>query len=88
MSAPASAKRRQIAAIDVGAGQVEQVVIAALVEREREVAAIIGLGQLLGLDHRAVGAVLDQDARRRFGAEGCRRGSCALRLTPSKWQMA
>ena len=69
---------------DVGAGEVEQVVIAALVGDEPEVAAVIG--QLLGLDHRAVSAVLDEDTAGGGGAEGG--GGAHLARTPSRWQMA
>ena len=69
MSAPAATKRRAIPATIVGPGQVEQVVIAALVVVERELAAIVGLVQPLGLDLGAVGAVLDQDALRGGGAD-------------------
>ena len=58
-------KRAAIAATIVGPGQVQKVVVALLVVVEGEVAAIIGLGQPLGLDHRAIGAVLD---RMRFAA--------------------
>ena len=70
---------------NVGTGQVEQVVVAALVAAKREVTAIVGFGQLLGLDQRAVGAVLDEDAPRGGFADG---GRDTHARTPSKWQMA
>ena len=62
MSAPAATKRARDPGDHVGPGQVEQVVIAALVVVERKLAAIVGLLQPLGLDLGSVGAVLDEDA--------------------------
>ena len=71
----------------LGPGEVEQIVVAALVLEQVETAAIILARQPPRLDRRAVGAVLDQDALRRFGAKGVG-GAHALALTPSKWQIA
>ncbi len=68
-------------------GQVQQVVVAALVLHQVEPGAIIGAPEPLGLDHRAIGAVLDENAPRRFRAEGVGRGHWPA-LTPSRWQMA
>ena len=48
-------------------GEIEKVVIALLVAGEIVGAAIIGLGELPGLDLGSVGAVLDQDALGRGG---------------------
>ena len=80
---------RQIASITSGRVRFEQVVVALLVRRQVEVAAIVGLGQLRSLDHRAVGAVLDQDALGRLGAEGGSRGAhAALRSRRHAEQVA
>src|SRR6185369_12471467 len=47
---------------DLGAREVEQVVVALLVVLERAAAAVARLIEAIGLDGGAVGAVLDQDA--------------------------
>ena len=87
MSAPASAKRSQIVRTISRLGEVEQVVVALLVLQQVQAAAIVGLLQPLGLDLRAVGAVLDQDALGGFGAKDLG-GAHACALTPSRWQIA
>ena len=66
---------------DLGPGQVEQIIIAALVVIELENTTIIGLGQTLGLDLGAIGPILDQDTARGFGADV---GGDTQALTPSK----
>ena len=71
------------------AGEVQQIIVAALVAAEAEIAAIGAAVELLGLDQSAVGAVLGQDALGRLGAEGLGRAhAAAFARTPSKWQMA
>ena len=78
-------KRLRDAADDVRAGQVEKVIIALLVAGEVEPAAIIGFLQAMRLDLGPVGAILDEDALRRFGTESCRRGhAAAFARAPSK----
>jgi len=53
---------RRDLADQLGPGQVQEVVIALLIEREIEAPAIIGLGEPARLNLRAIGAVLDEDA--------------------------
>ena len=53
----------------LGPRQIEHVVVALLVHRQRKIAFIIGLGQPQALDRGAIRAVLDKDALCGFGAE-------------------
>jgi methylenetetrahydrofolate reductase (NADPH) len=69
---------------DLGTGQVQKVVVAALVLRKPEPAGIAFLGQPLGLHLGAISAVLDQDALRRFGAKLVSGAHGCLARTPSK----
>jgi hypothetical protein len=85
MSAPRADETAGDSGNDLGPGQIEQIIIALLIMIKREIAAIVGLGQPLGLDLGSVSAVLDQDALCRGGAD-CVGNHWAL--TPSKWQMA
>ena len=64
----------------VGAGEHQQIVIALLVEAGVVAAAIGGLVQLVALDHRAEGAVGDQDALGGFGAEAIGFGHALPRI--------
>ena len=50
--------------------QAEQIIIALLIMRDRQIAAIIGLAQLVVLNLGAVAAVKDQDALGGGSAEG------------------
>ena len=68
---------------DVGPGQVEQIVVAALVLHQVEAAAIFAALQPTLLDLRAVGAVLDEDAYCGFGTKAVGAGH-DLGLTPSR----
>jgi len=70
---------------DVGTGQVEQVIVAALVAEQRDIAPIVRFGELFGLDQRAVSAVLDQNSLRSGRANVRGHGH---ERTPSRWQMA
>ena len=54
---------------DLGLRDVEKVVVAPLVLRKVEGAAIIGFLKPVLLDERAIGAVLDEDALRSLGSE-------------------
>jgi hypothetical protein len=68
---------------DLGTREVQEVIVAALVLRKVERAAIIGLLQPPLLHLRSIGAVLDQDSSGRFGAEAIGCGHDFAR-TPSK----
>ena len=74
MSAPASRYCAVDLGDDVGPRQHEQVVVAAQIARMRReaLAAEIGLGQLVALDHRPHRAVEHEDALREQRVELCR----------------
>ena len=86
---------RMNGADDVGPGDRQQIIIALLVFRQLQRAAIIGLLQFIVLDSGPVTAVEDQDLlrcarRKRFPCAdhaACSLTAIAGRL-PSKWQMA
>src|SRR5262249_23741340 len=81
----------------VGPRQIEQVVVALLVLVEVAAAAKAFFVETIGLDHRAVGPVLDQDAvggdvAQQLGFFGAGHDRLPWGLpwarTPSRWQMA
>ena len=86
ISAPAVGETLADGLHDCGLGNVQQVVVAALVLQQVEPGAIIGALQPLGLDQGTIGAVLDQDALGGLGAKGV--GSAHFARAPSRWQMA
>ena len=82
----------QGAGVDIGAGERENVVVAALVGAQAEVAGVVGFTKPARLDLRAEGAIEHQDALARLGDKSFARAHAALASTgrrfPSRWHSA
>ena len=82
-----SAPGRQVLLVDllddVGPGELQQLVVALQVLGVvlEALAAVVGLGQLVALDHRAHGAVDDQDALLQQRGQGGAAGEVGIRET-------